>query len=59
MTMADTNTSFMCDAKEAYTRCSSMLERPVFLRPVRKMILPGKVLKAAQPLYGMPEAGLH
>lgn len=48
------------DITQAYTKCTTSLEREVFIRPPIEMGLQAsKVLKLVIPLYGVQESGLH
>lgn len=52
--------AYIRDITQAYVQSKSELEREVYLEPVPEMNLPAtKVLRAINPLYGVPESGLH
>lgn len=56
----DNMTIFSRDVTEAYVHSESKLERPVFIKPPKYMVLPGDfVLQVVKPLYGIPESGLE
>jgi len=53
-------TSYVRDISQAYLQSESELERLVYLRPPKEMgLAQDEVLLVKEPLYGIPESGLH
>ena len=51
---------FLRDVTQAYTQSKTSLNRNVFARPPKEMIVKkGHILKINGPLYGIPESGRH
>jgi len=51
---------YLRDISQSYTQSTSALQRNVYLRPPADFgLIEGFVLRAALPLYGIPESGLH
>ena len=48
------------DVTQAYIQSKSKLERKVYIKPPKEMMLSDdQVLRVIKPLYGIPESGLH
>lgn len=47
------------DVTQSFTHFETNLQRPVFARPPKHMILRGMAVKVVKPLYGLPESPLH
>lgn len=47
------------DVTKAFLQSTTVLRRPVFVRPPKEMGIDDAVLKIIRPLYGMPESPIH
>lgn len=53
-------TVFVRDESKAYVQSKSHLERQMYMRPPREMLLPNHtVLQVVKLLFGIPESGFH